>query len=166
MVPGRRWGASAKERSAELDMVPMMNLFTVLVPILLLAAVFANITVLELEIPPPASGEAGVQVAPEATALNLVVVVAEEAITVGGNGGFLPSILRDEAGAFDTEALSALLLTVRDEYPDETNVTVASESAIHYEEIVSVMDICRDGGFTDIALCALHDRPAAAEGTP
>ncbi|MFH1679575.1 MAG: biopolymer transporter ExbD [Candidatus Eisenbacteria bacterium] len=154
MIPGRK--TLAKERTAEIDMVPMMNLFTVLVPILLLAAVFANITVLELEIPPVGSGESGIDVSPEATPLNLVVVVAEAGVTVGGNGGFLPTVLREE-GTVDRATIASLLDSVRREYPEETRVTVAAESGISYEEIVSVMDVCREGGFTEIALSALHE---------
>jgi biopolymer transport protein ExbD len=154
MIPGRR--TYERDRSAEINMVPMMNLFTVLVPILLLGAVFANITVLDLEVPPPASGEEGIDVAPTPTALNLIVVVAGAGITVGGSGGFLPTALR-ENGVVDPAAIRSLLATVRGEYPEETRVTVASESGISYEEVVSVMDICREGGFTDIALCALHE---------
>lgn len=162
MIPLRR-GRQAKERTAELDMVPMMNLFTVLVPVLLLAAVFANITVLELELPPPASGETGAATPAETTPLNLVVIVSAEGVTVGGNGGFLPSVLREE-GAYDPAAVTALLEQVRSEYPNETRVTVAAESGVPYEEVVELMDLCRAGGFADIALCALHDTPAGAGG--
>ncbi|RPJ41584.1 MAG: hypothetical protein EHM19_11620, partial [Candidatus Latescibacterota bacterium] len=93
MIPGRK--TLDRDRIAELNMVPMMNLFTVLVPILLLGAVFANITVLELEASPPGSGEEGIDLAPAPTALNLVVVLAGAGITVGGSGGFLPTVLRE-----------------------------------------------------------------------
>lgn len=161
MIPSRRAKSSPFAKAAEIDMVPMMNLFTVLVPILLLAAVFANITVLELEIPPAGSGEAGVDRSPDTGSLNLVVVVAEEGITVGGNGGFLPTLLREE-GTIDPERFASLLATVRSEYPDEARLTVASESGISYEEVVLVMDLCRESGFTEIGLSALHDTPPGA----
>jgi biopolymer transport protein ExbD len=163
MIPGRK--TLAKERTAEIDMVPLMNLFTVLVPILLLAAVFANITVLELEIPPAGSGESGIDVAPKASALCLVVVVAEAGVTVGGSGGFLPTILR-EGGPIDRGALASLLASVRSEHPDETRVTVAAEAGISYEEVVSIMDVCREGGFTEIALSALHEPEETDAGGP
>ncbi len=164
MVTSRKGFAALRERgTAELNMVPMMNLFTVLVPILLLAAVFANITVLDMELPPAGSGETGVDRSEEKGPLSLVVVVAEEGITVGGTGGFLPTLLREE-GVVDPDGLASLLAMVREEHPDETRVTVASESGIAYEEVIAVMDVCREGGFRDIALCALHDRPSPGEG--
>ncbi|MFH1279309.1 MAG: biopolymer transporter ExbD [Candidatus Eisenbacteria bacterium] len=162
MIPLGR-GRSVKERTAEIDMVPMMNLFTVLVPVLLLAAVFANITVLELEIPPVGSGESGVNRSAEPTPLNLVVIVSEEGVTVGGNGGFLPSVLR-EGGVYDVERVGVLLAGVKEKHPGETRVTVAAESGIPYEEVVELMDLCRAEGFADIALSALHDGPPAAGG--
>lgn len=156
MIPGGRSGSYIKERAeASVDMVPMMNLFTVLVPVLLLAAVFANITVLDLEAPPPASGEESAVPGAEPDPLNLVVIVAAEGITVGGNGGFLPTLLREE-GRVDEEKLAALLAGVQSEHPDNSKVTVASEQGITYEQVIAVMDICREAGFTAIALSALH----------
>jgi len=148
---------------AELNMVPMMNLFTVLVPVLLLAAVFARVSVLELSLPPKGSGEEGSASYEEKSPLNLLVVISEEGITVGGTGGFLPSLLKAE-GAYRPERPASLLQAVRDEYPEETKVTVASGSKIPYEEILAVMDVCRDGGFREIALCGLHSADAAANG--
>jgi biopolymer transport protein ExbD len=162
MIPGRR--TYAADRAAEVNVVPMMTLFMVLVPVLLLAAVFTNMTVLDLELPPAASGESGAAVAAPATPLNLVVVVAEAGVTVGGSGGFLPTVLRD-AGIVDPQAVASLLATVRAEHPAETRVTVASESGISYEEVVSVMDLCREQGFAEIALCALHESPIEGEGS-
>jgi biopolymer transport protein ExbD len=160
--PGGKEGRTAAR--TELDMVPMMNLFTVLVPVLLLAAVFARVSVLELALPPKGSGEQGVERYEEKSPLNLVVVVSAEGITVGGTGGFLPSILRRD-GAYRPEELAALLDAVREEYPDESGVTVASDSKIPYEEVLAVMDICRERGFREIALCGLHSAvPVAAEG--
>lgn len=148
---------------SDIDMVPMMNLFTVLVPVLLLAAVFANVTVLELQLPPKGSGEEGAERFEEKTALNLMVVVAEQGITVGGTGGFLPSILKTE-GTYDPNELVALLEVVRREFPEEAEVTVASEPAIPYEDVMAVMDICRERGFNQIALVGLHMQPVLPEG--
>jgi biopolymer transport protein ExbD len=121
-------------------------------------------TVLDLALPPAASGESGADVAAPVTPLNLVVVVAEAGVTVGGSGGFLPTVLR-VGNVVDLGALASLLATVRSEHPAETRVTVASESAISYEEVVSIMDMCREQGFTEIALCALHESPVAGEGS-
>ena len=87
-----------------------------------------------------------------------------EGVTVGGNGGFLPSVLREE-GVYDPASVAALLQSVRGKHPDESRVTVAAESGVPYEEVVEVMDLCRTEGFADIALCALHDRPEAAGET-
>jgi biopolymer transport protein ExbD len=164
MRPTARAGDRDKgSTGADLDMVPMMNLFTVLVPVLLLAAVFARVSVLELSIPPKGSGEEGMESYEEKSPLNLLVVVSEEGITVGGTGGFLPTLMESD-GADRPGRLASLLQVVRDKYPDETKVTVASESNIPYEEILEVMDICRDGGFLEIALCGLHSAADAADG--
>ncbi len=163
MRPGRSSTSRRGIEGNDLDMVPMMNLFTVLVPILLLAAVFARVSVLDLALPPKGSGETGRSVHEEKSPLNLVVVVSREGITVGGTGGFLPSVTdRDEKLRFDAFAL--LLDRVRGEYPDESSVTVASDGGVAYEDVLKVMDICRDRGFREIALSALHDVRSSGGG--
>ncbi|NNE09821.1 MAG: biopolymer transporter ExbD [Gemmatimonadetes bacterium] len=156
MRPGGKQGRATPV--SDIDMVPMMNLFTVLVPVLLLAAVFANVTVLELQLPPKGSGEEGAERFVEKEALNLMVVISAEGITVGGSGGFLPSVLKTE-GHYDPNELIALLQIVRNEFPEEAEVTVASEPTIPYENVMAVMDICRERGFNQIALVGLHMQP-------
>lgn len=164
MKPTRKRGESARSAGqADLDMVPMMNLFTVLVPVLLLAAVFARVSVLELSLPPKGSGEVGAQTYEEKSPLNLLVVVADEGITIGGTGGFLPTLMKTD-GTYLPEELAALLDVVREEYPDEAGVTVASDSKIPYEDVLAVMDICRERGFIEIALCGLHNAAAKRSG--
>ncbi len=157
MRPSRAREVGARTAGqGDLDMVPMMNLFTVLVPVLLLAAVFARVSVLELSLPPKGSGEVGAERYEEKSPLNLLVVISDEGITVGGTGGFLPTLMKSD-GTYKPEQLAALLDVVREEYPDEAAVTVASDSYIPYEDVLAVMDICRDRGFFEIALSGLHN---------
>ncbi len=156
MRPSR--AARAAAEVADVDMVPMMNLFTVLVPVLLLAAVFAKVTVLDLNLPPKGSGEQGASQYEAHTDLSLLVVVSEQGITVGGTGGFLPTVLKED-GAYEPAELAALLQAIRHEYPDEQKVTVAADRSVAYEDVLGVMDICRVAGFGEIALSALHSAP-------
>jgi biopolymer transport protein ExbD len=139
---------------AEINILPVLNLFSVLVPFMMLAAVFAEVAILDLNLPTPGSGEAGE--APETPPLMLTVVVSKDGFTVGASGGFLDSIMKNPDGTYNYERLENQLSKVKENYPHEEEVIIASELATKYQTIVHVMDVARDSGFPNISLSGLH----------
>jgi len=124
---------------AELNITAFMNLMVVLVPFLLITAVFSRLTILELNL--PSSTEA----VPEVDqVLNLEIVVRQGELQVADRGtGLLRAIPRDAEG----KELEALVAFLRDEvkprFPDATAVTLLIEPDIDYDTVVQVMDAVR-----------------------
>lgn len=132
---GRR---SRNQETAEMNVTAFMNLMVVLVPFLLIMAVFSRITILELNLP---SGDgAAAEDKPE---LQLEVIVRQQGIEVAGRR--IGTLERVPAGAsgYDLGALSDVLKTLKARYPDKTDVTILLEQDIPYEEVVAVMDAVR-----------------------
>jgi len=116
-----------------------MNLMVILVPFLLITAVFSRTAVLELNLPGPGS-EAAVE---EEDAFNLEVTVREARIDVSDrNTGLLKSFPNGDDG-YELEALQEFLQQVKVRYPDKTDATVLLESDIVYDTLVQVMDTVR-----------------------
>lgn len=129
-----------RKDAAELNITAFMNLMVVLVPFLLITAVFSRLTILELNLP------SSTQALPEDTeqVLNLEIVVREDELQVADRGtGLLRAIPRDAEG---TE-LQALTEFLRDEikprFPDATAVTLLIEPDIDYDTVVQIMDTVR-----------------------
>lgn len=144
------------EDAKDLDLVPIMNLVTILIPFLLMAAQFVHLAVIDSTLPaigPPVETTEK----PDEPPLNLTVIVTDQGYTVAGATAVLPpptgeggpTIPCVEAGcptpdSYDVKELTRLLGLVKDEFPDEENVIMVPESRIAYEVIVRTMDATRE----------------------
>lgn len=134
----RRWRQRHKE-SAEINITAFMNLMVILVPFLLITAVFSRLAVLELNLP-TSQGEQNEE-PPEA--MMLEITVRDDLIEVGDrNGGLLTSIESGTDG-YDFEKLSKFLQRVKERFPAKTDATLLLEPDISYQVVVQVMDAMR-----------------------
>jgi biopolymer transport protein ExbD len=122
----------------ELLLVPMIDIFTVLVTFLLMTAVFSRTVILELKLPP-----ANADFTPPPPGLQLEVVVRKDSLLVDDrNSGPLASFPNKD-GTYDYDALSHYLQQVKAKFPDKTDATVLLEPDIPYDVVVQVMDRMR-----------------------
>lgn len=131
---------------ADLDIMPLMNLFVVLIPMLLLSAVFVEMSSIDMNLPgtdPEASSEA-----PEG--LDLAVRLQADRYVVSGRRLSAQIIERKEADADDR--LAAVLQSIRERHPREQSLRIESPDAARYQDIVTVMDISRAAGLAAISL--------------
>ena len=85
-----------RSENSEVDFTPFMNLMVVLIPILLLSAEFASISVIDADLIARGSNTDSLQIKPppdnDSNSLVLTAVVSDSVITLGSKSGFLPSI--------------------------------------------------------------------------
>lgn len=121
----------------ELDITTFLNLMVVLIPFLLISAVFSRITILELNVPTGAGGGKA-----EKPALVLEVVVRKKGIEISNGKGIVASMPKvDEK--YDIKKLSLYLQKIKKNYPDKTDATVLMEAKLEYEYLIMVMDALR-----------------------
>ncbi len=135
----------------ELNITPIMNVFMILVPFLLLTAVFAQNTMVDLSLP-AASDPTEVEGMDEQESVSLRVTVREDGYQIDGNVGALAPIPRHEEGPYDLEQLGLKLAEIKGVFPDERRVIVAATKAIRYQDVVHVLDQCKKSGFGEIAI--------------
>jgi biopolymer transport protein ExbD len=135
----RRLRARRSKDPAELNITAFMNLMVVLVPFLLITAVFSRLAVLELNLP-AAGDEAG----DDQPVLALEVTVRAERLEIGDrNRGRLALIERDLDDHGALAELSERLQDLKAEYPDILAATLLLEPDIQYDMLVQVMDTVR-----------------------
>ncbi len=144
-----------KEADPELDLVPIMNMVTILIPFLLLSVQFVNLAVIDSTLP-AISKEVSTTEKPEEEKLNLSVAITDKGFTILGASGVLgnpkgegstvPCVPEGcpNVDAYDTKKLTELLGQIKDEYPEEQNVILVPESSIPYEVLVATMDATRE----------------------
>ena len=123
----------------DLDVTAFMNLMIVLVPFLLITAVFSRMTILELDLP---SSSQTVTETPQA--INLEIVVRQATIEVADRGSGLLRAFPDKDGDRDYEGLTRFLVDeIKPRFPDLMAATILVEPDISYDTVVQVMDLTR-----------------------
>ena len=130
----------------DLEILPLMNLFVVLIPMLLISAVFVHLSVIPMNLP---SDEAA-QAAAERERLGLSVEIQEEVWVVKGRR--LEARRIDRLGEQADDDLRAVLTAVKADHPSEEEVVIVSDPATRYDDIVEVMDASRESGLPNISL--------------
>jgi biopolymer transport protein ExbD len=123
-------------KPAELLLVPMIDIFTVLVTFLLMTAVFSRITILELDL--PSSESAG----SSAPAFRLEVIVRKLGLELT-NGHQIIATIPNVNGEYDLRTLSRMAMSLKRDYPDANAASVLLEPDIAYDNLVQVMDAIR-----------------------
>ena len=138
MIRNRRYGRRNAE-TAELNITAFMNLMVILVPFLLITAVFSRLAVLELNLP----GSSNEPVDPQELTLQLEVIVRESRIEVGDRNVGALGVYPNGADGYDYEALSEKLSEIKRRYPAKTDAAILLEPDIAYDTLVQVMDRVR-----------------------
>jgi biopolymer transport protein ExbD len=127
----------------ELDITSFLNLMVVLVPFLLISAVFSRVTILELSVPTAAGGSAIVK--PNFT----IEVVVRNAGLELANGAQVVATLPKKDDDYDLEKLSEMLVRLKKDYPQKEDATVLMEPDIEYDALIRVMDTVREAELSD-----------------
>jgi biopolymer transport protein ExbD len=118
-----------------------MNLMVILVPFLLITAVFSRLAIIELNLPGSSTEPADQQ---ELT-FQLEVIVRSSQIEVGDRNIGALGIYPNKDDSYDYDALSTKLRELKDNYPEKTDASILLESEIPYDTLVQVMDRVRVG---------------------
>lgn len=126
-------------RKIHLNIVPMIDVFAVLVFFLLgtasLSAARLNIISLNL----PATDRAP---PPEQIALQLTATVRQGRIDISDRNGAVRTIVNTPSG-YNLGALSELMVEVKKAAPSENSMTLMMEADVLYDDMVKVMDTIR-----------------------
>ncbi len=135
------------EKTVELNITAFMNLMVILVPFLLITAVFSRITVLELNL--PALDAKTKQ--EEKIKLQLELHIRENSFDI--QDANLGLIKRFERKADDTDwnAFTDTLVEIKSRFPEEDSITLLLEPKIEYKTLIQVMDRVRSADIVQLA---------------
>jgi biopolymer transport protein ExbD len=125
--------------TADLNITAFMNLMVILVPFLLITAVFSRLAILELYLP----GSSTEPVDPEEQTFQLEVTVRQTQIEVGDRNLGALGVYPNSEDGYDYEALSTKLAEIKEKYPEKTDVAILLEAEIPYDTLVQIMDRVR-----------------------
>jgi biopolymer transport protein ExbD len=151
----RKKYARRMRKPTELLLVPMIDIFTVLVTFLLMTAVFSRITIIELDLPSSASAKVS------EPRFRLEVIVRDAGFELT-NGHALIATIPKVNGEYDLKTLSELAVSLKRDYPDADDASVLLEPNIAYDQLIQVMDAIRSTEVPATAASKVTDQAAPA----
>lgn len=132
----RRHSAKRGSEQVELDITTFLNLMVVLIPFLLVTAVFSRITIQELNLPESAAGGN----TPDKPLVTIEVIVRKDKVQISDGKSITDTIPKREDGKYDIKSLSEKLLALKGRYEEKQDATILAEPDIEYEDLIHVMD--------------------------
>jgi len=126
-----------REEAAGLDVTTFLNLMVVLIPFLLISAVFSRVTIMELSIPENSAGSAL-----NKPNLNIEVIVRKAGLEIA-NGMSVEAVIPKKDGQYDMGLLSRMLVRLKNRYPQKEDAVVLMEPQIEYDYLIQIMDSVR-----------------------
>ena len=125
------------KENIEMDVTTFLNLMVVLIPFLLITAVFSRIAIVELTVPESSGGPQIKQ-----PGFRVEVIVREGGLEIG-NGKFVIAAIPKKDGEYDLKRLSKYIVSLKEDHPKTDAASVLLEPSIPYDYLIQVMDVVR-----------------------
>lgn len=132
-------GFRRRPKETELNITSFMNLMVILVPFLLISAVFSEITTLQLNLPQQGGSEEQQQ----KNKLQLELIVRGNDLILNNAAGKPIERLAALADGPDLKGLSAALYKLKQRYPQHSEITLLLEPKTKYARLITLMDAVR-----------------------
>ena len=119
------------------DVTTFLNLMVVLVPFLLISAVFSRVTIMELSVPTTAGGSAS-----NTPNFAIEVIVRKAGLEIA-NGFSVEAAIPKKDDQYDMEMLAEMLMRLKAKFPEKEDATVLMEPEIEYDHLIQIMDAVR-----------------------
>lgn len=153
----RRKTSTREVLAADVDLTPIMCLFIILVPLLLLSAVFERLAALQVHLPEASTIEETEKPEDAPTGIvELRLLLRENGLSLEGTLSHDPSgkekeIYEDirydfplqEGDRYDLEGLQKILRGLKKQYPRHEKIVFLVDDKVSYDVIVQAMDTCR-----------------------
>ena len=135
---------------AEVNLIPVMNLFVTLIPFLLMCAAFYHVGVIPTSLPTQSDGASSIEDARDAVTVNLHldhdrIQISAVSATLDEEvlAGLTMTVPRTKEG-YDLTLLGNALFHIKNLYPASDTVIVLPEGTVEYQEVVRVLDTARE----------------------
>ena len=167
----------SRDTDVELNITAFLNLMVVLIPFLLINAVFAQVSILQLNLPAVNDSSTPSEDDEKDKLVLEVLIYGNRYEVVDRNTSAVLKIVDNQGDKHDSKALHDYLVTLKEKFPEETAITLLCEDDTPYEVMIHPKDavqewILQAGGslikkelFPSISIgSAPQDQTAAAGG--
>ena len=140
-APAPEGGGGKKSVDFQLNLIPCIDLLSVLISFLLFTSVWTQVAKIDVKQTPNLPSDDPTPPPPDEAKLNLTVLIKATGYTVSAKGVVVKEIEK-KGDTYDVTTLSEALKQVRAEHPENEEIQVTCEDKVPYQELITVMDIC------------------------
>ena len=133
----RHYNRREREETRGPDVTTFLNLMVVLIPFLLISAVFSRVTIMELSVPTSSGGSTV-----NTPNFAIEVIVRKAGLEIA-NGFSVEAAIPKKDDQYDMEMLTEMLMRLKAKFPEKEDATVLMEPEIEYDYLIQIMDAVR-----------------------
>jgi len=133
----------SRDTDVELNITAFLNLMVVLIPFLLINAVFAQVSILQLDLPAVNDSSTPSEDDEKDKLVLEVLIYGNRYEVVDRNTSAVLKIVDNKDGKHNSAALHDYLVTLKEKFPQETAITLLCEDDTPYEVMIHTMDAVR-----------------------
>jgi biopolymer transport protein TolR len=150
-APVPEGGSGKKSVDFQLNMVPFIDLLSVLISFLLMTSVWNQVAKIDVKQSPNQISDDPTPPEDKEEKLNLTVLIKASGYTVMKKNTVVKEIEK-KGEDYDVTTLAETLKQQRVEHPENTDLIVTCEDKIPYEEMIHVMDSALEHNLTGISV--------------
>lgn len=158
MAGGMDLGGGGKGGKKPLDtpinLVPFIDLMAVTISFLIMTAVWTQIGRLQVSQSGGPSDPNKEEQEQKTVPLVLLITDKELRLTAGGSAFDPMPMVRDGKGKLDLAKLTGKIKELKVQLPDQSQITLQTEDAVRYEDLVRIIDECIGAGLPTVSVSA------------
>ena len=133
----------------DLDLIPLMNLFVTMIPLLLLTAAFYHIGMVSVSVPTQSDDVSDVPTDRATVTMNVQITPAGYTLTASSGTlseaelKNLDAVIPKSGGKYDTGKLNSYLEKVKRRYEQSDTIMVIPGKKVKYQDMIDAMDAAR-----------------------
>lgn len=146
-------GGSGKSKSVELNLVPFIDLMSVLITFLLITAVWTQVSMIQIgsSLYSKKSGDKTTPLTPDMDKIVRVDIRQDGYfVTIGRE----QKLIVRQGEAFDTPALIEMLKKAKTMFPEKIDAMVAMDDELAFDHLINGMDAVLKSGFPKISVAS------------
>jgi len=134
----------------DLNLIPLMNLFVTMIPLLLLTAAFYHIGMVSVSVPTQSEEETTVETGSSAVSVNVRMtskgysLTASSATLSEAELNELDAFIPMKAGKYDLTRLAQTLEHIKRKYEQSETMMLVPDKASKYDDMIATMDAARN----------------------
>ena len=145
-------GRERKIKDVDVNIIPVMNIFLLLIPFLLLTAAFVQLAIVEISLPTINKNRTKQVQQRQKNLVLILLSVKEKGFQLKSPGFKFQPVNKINNNKYNYAKIVEQLKQIKNKHPHAEDIIISPEAKVKYDIIIKVMDRCRETGYPNVSL--------------